>query len=53
MSRACCIYGENRNAYRTLAGKPEERDHQEDVRGCIILKWTGWGGVEWIDLAQD
>jgi hypothetical protein len=35
----------------------KERDHYEDqdVRGWIILKWIllGWGGRNWIDLAQD
>jgi hypothetical protein len=34
----------------------KERDHSEDqdVSGRIILKWIlGWGGVDWINLAQD
>jgi hypothetical protein len=37
----------------------KERDHQEDqdVGGCTILKRIlerlGWGGMGWIDLAQD
>jgi hypothetical protein len=36
-----------------------EKDHQEaqDVGGWIILKWVlreiGWGGMDWIDLAED
>jgi hypothetical protein len=37
----------------------KERDHYEDqdIYGWIILKWIlreiGWGGMDWIDLAQD
>jgi hypothetical protein len=31
--------GEKRNAYRILVGKPEGRDHWEDVDGWTILKW--------------
>jgi hypothetical protein len=36
-----------------------KRDHYEDLNICgrIILKWIlrerGWGGMYWIDLAQD
>jgi hypothetical protein len=32
----------------------KERDHWEDqdVGGWTILKW-GWGGKDWLDLAQD
>jgi hypothetical protein len=31
------------------------RDHWEDldVGGWRILKWIGWDGMDWIDLAQD
>jgi hypothetical protein len=34
--------GEMRNAYKILVGKPEGRDHLEDlsVDGKIILKWN-------------
>jgi hypothetical protein len=36
----------------------KERDHWEDLNigGRIILRWIseiGWGGMDWIDLAQD
>jgi hypothetical protein len=39
MGRACSTNGENRNAYRILVAKPEERDHWEDrdVGGWTIL----------------
>jgi hypothetical protein len=51
--------GEGRNVYRVLVGKPEGKRPLERPR----LRWedgikmdlreTGWGGVEWIHLAQD
>jgi hypothetical protein len=37
-------------------GSQKERDHYDDldVGGRIILKWNlGWGGMDWIDLAQN
>jgi hypothetical protein len=41
MGRACRTNGEKTNAYRILVGKPEEKDHLEDldVGGRIILEW--------------
>jgi hypothetical protein len=51
--------GAKRNAYRILVGKPErkiplvrpgrrwEDNNKMDRRGI------GWGGIDWIDLAQD
>jgi hypothetical protein len=48
-----------KNAYRILVGKPEgkrplgrPRDRWKDN---IIMDLTdiGWGGMDWIDLAQD
>jgi hypothetical protein len=32
-----------------------ERNHLEDlsVNGKVILKWMGWGGMNWIDMGQD
>jgi hypothetical protein len=51
--------GEKRNAYRILVGKPE----RERPLGRLRRRWVdnirmdlreiGWGGKEWIDLAQD
>jgi hypothetical protein len=48
--------GEKRNAYRILVGKLEgkrppgrPRHRWENIR--IDLRETGWGGMDWIDLA--
>jgi hypothetical protein len=50
--------GEKRNAYKILVGKPEEkrplgrpRHRWENIE--MDLRETGWGGTDWIDLAQD
>jgi hypothetical protein len=58
MNRRCSTYGERRDAYGVLVGKPEGRNHFEDpgVDGRIILKliFEKWdGGMNWIDLAED
>jgi hypothetical protein len=51
--------GEGRNVYRVLVGKPEgkrplERPRHRWEDGIKIdLREIGWGGVEWIHLAQD
>jgi hypothetical protein len=50
---------EKRNAYRILVGKPEgkrplgrpRRRWEDNIR--IDLREIGWGGMDWIDLAQD
>jgi hypothetical protein len=51
--------GEESNVYRVLAGKPEgrrplgrPRRRWEDGLKMDLLE-IGWGGVEWIHLAQD
>jgi hypothetical protein len=51
--------GEGRNMYRVLVGKPEgkrplgrpRRRWEDGMR--MVLRENGWGGVEWIQLAQD
>jgi hypothetical protein len=51
--------GDNRIAYRILVGKPEEKRPlripryrwEDNIR--MDLREIGWGGMEWIDLAQD
>jgi hypothetical protein len=51
--------GEKRNAYRILVGKPEGNRPpgrprcrwENNIR--MDLREIGWGGMDWIDLAQD
>jgi hypothetical protein len=51
--------GERRGAYRALVGKPEgrrplgrsRRRWEDNIK--MDLRQVGWGGVDWIDLAQD
>jgi hypothetical protein len=51
--------GEKRNAYRLLVGKPEGKRPLGSPRRRWVdnikmdLLETGWGGVDWIGLAQD
>jgi hypothetical protein len=51
--------GEKRNAYRLLVGKPEGKSPLGRPRRSWVdniktgLLETGWGCVDWIDLAQD
>jgi hypothetical protein len=59
MGRACSTKGEKRNAYRILVGKLEgkrplgrpRRRWEDNIR--MDLREIGWGGMDWIDLAQD
>jgi hypothetical protein len=59
MGWACSTNGEKRNAYRILMGKPEgktplgrpRRRLEDNIR--MDLRERGWGGMHWIDLAQD
>jgi hypothetical protein len=59
MGRACSTNGEKRNAYRILVGNPEEKGplgrpgHRWVDNIKIDLREIGWGGMDWIDLAQD
>jgi hypothetical protein len=49
---------EKRNAYRILVGKPERKRllgrprHRWVGNIKINLREIGWGGMDWIDLAQ-
>jgi hypothetical protein len=51
--------GERRGAYRALVGKPEgrrpvgrpRRRWEDNIE--MDLREVGWGGVDWIDLAED
>jgi hypothetical protein len=59
MGGACSTNGEKSNAYRILVGKPEgkrplgrsRRRWEDNIR--MYLRKIGWGGKDWIDLAQD
>jgi hypothetical protein len=51
--------GEGKNVHRVLVGKPEGKislgrsrhGWQDGIK--MDLREIGWGGVEWINLAQD
>jgi hypothetical protein len=51
--------GEKRNVYRILVRKPEgkrplgrtRRRWEDNIK--MDLREIGWGGIDWIDLAQD
>jgi hypothetical protein len=49
--------GESKQCTRFWYESPKERDHLEDlgVDGTMgsDIRENGWGGVEWIQLAQD
>jgi hypothetical protein len=51
--------GEKRTAYRLLVGKPEGKSPLETLRHRWVDKImidfgdSGWGGVDWVGLAQD
>jgi hypothetical protein len=51
--------GAKRNAYRISVGKPEGKIPLERLRHRRVdnmkmdLREKGWGGMNWIDLAQD
>jgi hypothetical protein len=59
MARACTTNGEKRNAYRILVGKPEgkgplgrpRRRWVDNIK--VDHRELDWGGMDWIDLAQD
>jgi hypothetical protein len=51
--------GERRGAYRALVGKPEgrrplgtpRRRWEDNIK--MDLREVGWGGMHWINVAQD
>jgi hypothetical protein len=51
--------GEKRNAYRILVGKPEGKRplgrprHKWEYNIKMDLRGIGWGGMDWINMAQD
>jgi hypothetical protein len=59
MARACSTNMEKRTAYTILMGEPEGkiplgRPRRKRVDNIEInVRELGWGGMEWIDLAQD
>jgi hypothetical protein len=59
MGRACSTQGEKRNASRIMVGKPEGKRPLGSPRSMwddnikMDLGEIGWGGMDWIDLAQD
>jgi hypothetical protein len=59
MGGAYSTNGEKRKAYRILVGKPEgkrplgrpRRRWEDSIK--MDLREIEWGGMDWIDLAQD
>jgi hypothetical protein len=51
--------GEGRGAYRILVGRPEGRGplgrsrHRWEDNIKMDFQEVGWGGMDWIDVAQD
>jgi hypothetical protein len=59
MGRACSTNGEERNAYSILIGKPEGKRPLGRPRSTWVdnvkmdLRKMGWGGMDWLGLAQE
>jgi hypothetical protein len=59
MVRACSTNGEKTNPYRLLVGEPEGKRPLERPRRRWVdnikmdLREIGWGGMDWMDLAQN
>jgi hypothetical protein len=58
MGGACSAYGEGREMYRVLVGKPEgrrplgkpRRSWEDNIK--MDFQEVGFGGMDWVDLAQ-
>jgi hypothetical protein len=59
MGGAYSMHVEKRNTYRILVGKLEGKRplgrprHRWEDNIKLDLRKIGWGGMDWIDLAQD
>jgi hypothetical protein len=59
VSRECSTNGKKRKAYRLLVGMPEGKRPLGRPRRRLVgnirmdLGEVGWGGMDWIGLAQD
>jgi hypothetical protein len=59
MSEACSAYGERKDVYRVLMGKPEDnrplgrtrRRWEDSIK--MDLQEVGCGAMDWIELRQD
>jgi hypothetical protein len=59
MGKTCGTHGRERNVYRVLMRKPEgkkplgrpRRRWEDRIR--MDLRESGWGSVDWIQLAED
>jgi hypothetical protein len=59
VGKVCRAHEEKRNGCGILVGKPEGKRQLGSPRRRLVgnikmdLRERGWGGVDWIDLAQD
>jgi len=59
MGEACSAFGERSDVYRVLVGKTEGNKplgtprHRWDDNIKMELQEVGFGGMDWIELAQD
>jgi hypothetical protein len=59
MGRECSIHGVKRNAYGIIVGKSERKiplrtpRHRWEDNIKMNLREIRWGGMDWIDLAED
>ena len=59
MGEACSAYGKRKSVYRVLLEKPEGKRSlgrpscrwEDNIK--MDLQEVGWGGRDWIELAQD